>query len=296
MYVAEINGQSVLTTLSSCAYMLSATRPCSTLLLGMYKGFRISADAGVHALAAGVFHAEAAAELSRRRTKAGLPEAAAQQDAEEDGQPAEQHLAAEADVFLGMQAQAPALPAGTQPQAAQQAAAALGQKQQARPAQATAAALPAGTQQQAAATPVPQQARLPQAAAAALAAGTQQHATQLAPAVPAVLLAGVQQQAPAVPAVLPAGVQQQAAAAPVPQQARLPQAAVAALAAGTQQHTTQEAYQGLRAGVPLAVARGRLPLQPCGSWASGNTGPAVPTCSDDEDCDTMPTSKRARVV
>ena len=155
------------------------------------------------------------------------------------------------------------------------------QQQQARPAQATAATLPAGTQQQAATALGPQQARLPQAAAAALAAGAQQHATQLAPAVPA---------------VLPAGVQQQAAAAPGQQQVRPPQAAAAALAPGTHQHTTQEAHEGLRAGVALAVARGRLPLQPCGSWASGNTGPAAPTGSDDEDCDTMPTRKRARVV
>ncbi len=77
--------------------------------------------------------------------------------------------------------------------------------------------------------------------------------------------------AQATSATLPAGTLQQAATALGPQQARLPQAAAAALAAGTQQHTTQEANEGLHAGVPLAAARGRLPLQPCGSWASGNT-------------------------
>jgi hypothetical protein len=252
-----------------------------------------------------VFHAEAAAELSKRRIKAGLPEAAAQQDAEEDGRPAEQQVAAEADVLLDMPARAPALPGGTQQQAAQQGPTALS-AQQARPPQAAAAALPGGTQlydatalpggtQLHAATVLPagtqqqaaqqgptalsdQQAQPPQAAAAALPAGTQLHAAIVLPA-------GTQQQAA-----------QQAHTALSAQQARPPQAAAAALAAGTQQHTTQEAHEALRACVALAVARGRLPLQPCGSWASGNTGPAAPTGSDDEDCDTMPTRKCARVV
>ncbi len=180
------------------------------------------------------------------------------------GQPSQQQHGHDAALLSMMQhahmrAQLQAHPRAQQ-QAAQQE---QPQRHQARPAQATAATLPAGTLQQAATALGPQQARLPQATAA----------------------------------TLPAGTLQQAATALGPQQARLPQAAAAALAAGTQQHATQEAHErGCAQVIPLAVARGRLPLQPCWSWASGNTWPAAPTGSDDEDCDTMPTSKRTRVV